>query len=559
MTSKSTTPFDLDQKEIKSMEDMLGALDGQGDVQSGDLVEAVVSQCDEREVYLDVGGKTEGACPIAEFSEPPPVGSRVSVVLVSRGGDQPPRFSRRLAEQRKAWEDIKEAFQSKARLSGKIQRVVDHGFIVNVGQLDLFMPLSQSGLRPNKNLSVGSGIDFKILEIKDNKHSAIVSHRAILEEKNEALWNDLTSKHHEGDVVAAKVARRVSYGLFAELCGIEGLVHQSDVSYKKNVSLRDRFPIGAEIQVKILKMDRENNRLSLGIKQLQEDPWEWAQRELKVGDVVDGTIMNVTNYGAFFEIREGLEGLIHVSDLTWSGKRENPGKLVEPGKPARAKILSIDPANKRISLGLKQLEEDPFEQVVRGLKVGDTAEGVVSSITKFGAFVKLRDGVDGLIRYSDYSHDEPVDKKMLTAGQTVTFKVLEIDRGKRKITLGMKQLSPGPYELLKKKYKRGDVLDCTVRNVTQFGLFVSFGEKQEALIHISRIPIPEGKKLEDLFKQGDQLKAVLTRIDSDDKKISMSILDYEKKTERDIMNQYLKKEDGPSTSSLGAYMKNLKL
>ncbi|HNJ35550.1 MAG TPA: S1 RNA-binding domain-containing protein, partial [Leptospiraceae bacterium] len=175
---------------------MLGALDGQGDVQSGDLVEAVVSQCDEREVYLDVGGKTEGACPIAEFSEPPPVGSRVSVVLVSRGGDQPPRFSRRLAEQRKAWEDIKEAFQSKARLSGKIQRVVDHGFIVNVGQLDLFMPLSQSGLRPNKNLSVGSEIDFKILEIKDNKHSAIVSHRAILEEKNEALWNDLTSKHH---------------------------------------------------------------------------------------------------------------------------------------------------------------------------------------------------------------------------------------------------------------------------------------------------------------------------------------------------------------------------
>jgi small subunit ribosomal protein S1 len=227
---------------------------------------------------------------------------------------KPPRFSRRLAEQRKAWEDIKEAFQSKARLSGKIQRVVDHGFIVNVGQLDLFMPLSQSGLRPNKNLSVGSEIDFKILEIKDNKHSAIVSHRAILEEKNEALWNDLTSKHHEGDVVAAKVARRVSYGLFAELCGIEGLVHQSDVSYKKNVSLRDRFPIGAEIQVKILKMDRENNRLSLGIKQLQEDPWEWAQRELKVGDVVDGTIMNVTNYGAFFEIREGLEGLIHVSE-----------------------------------------------------------------------------------------------------------------------------------------------------------------------------------------------------------------------------------------------------
>ncbi|MCE9597235.1 MAG: S1 RNA-binding domain-containing protein [Spirochaetia bacterium] len=559
MTLKTATPFDLDQKETKSMEDMLGALNGQGDFQNGDLIEAVVSQTDEREVYLDAGGKTEGSCPISEFPEPPVAGTRVTVVIVSRGGDQAPRFSRKLAEQRKAWEDIREAFNSKARLSGKILKGVDHGFIVSVGGLDLFMPMSLSGLRPNKGLAVGQEVEFKILEIKEKNHSAIVSHRAILEEKNEALWADLVTKCAEGDVITGKVVRRVSYGLFVDIHGVEGLVHQSDVSYKKNVSLRDRFPIGSELQVKILKMDREHNRLSLGVKQLTEDPWEWARRELKAGEQIEGTIMNVTGYGAFLEIKEGLEGLIHVSDLTWSGKRENPSKLVEPGKKVTARVLSVDFDNKRISLGLKQLEEDPFEALTRDLKVGDTADGVITSITKFGAFVRIRDGVDGLIRFSDYSHDEPVDKKMLSKEQKVTFKVLELDRKRRKITCGLKQLTPGPYEVLKKKYKKGEVLECTVKTIAPFGIFVDFGEKQEGLVHISRIPLPEGKKLEDQFKPGDKVKAALLRIDSDEKRISLSIQDYERKNERDLMNQYMKKEDAPSTSSLGSYMKHLNL
>lgn len=559
MTSKTPTPFDLDQKEIKSMEDMLGALTSQDDLASGALIEAVVSQCDDREVYLDAGGKTEGSCPLSEFSEKPEPGTRVTVVIVSRGGDQAPRFSRKLAEQKKAWEDIREAFQNGARLSGKIAKPVDHGFIINVGGLDLFMPMSQSGARPGRTVAAGQEVDFRILELKEKNHSAVVSHRAILEERNEALWNELLAQCKESDIVTGKITRRVSYGLFVEIHGVEGLVHQSDVSWRRNVSLRERFPIGAEVQVKILKMDRENNRLSLGIKQLTEDPWEWAAREIKVGDVVDGTIMNVTGYGAFFEIREGLEGLIHVSDLTWSGRRENPAQLVEQGQKKQARILTLDLEKKRISLGLKQLEEDPFEVVARELKVGSTGEGVVTSITKFGAFVRIRDGVDGLIRYSDYSHDEPVDKKMLSKDQQVTFKVLEVDRKRRKITCGLKQLTAGPYEVLKKKYKKGDVLDCTVKSVTAFGLFVDFGEKHEALVHISRVPLPEGKKLEDFYKPGDKVKAVLLHINPDDKKISMSIADYERRAQKDLMSQYMKKEDAPATTSMGAYFKNLNL
>lgn len=558
---KPRNPFDLDREELASMDQVMEAFDddmfnGQADFGKGSLIEATVIDSDDRDVFLDLGSKQDGRCPVTDFEKPPAPGSKIPVVVIRHTEEGFIRLSKKEADRRVAWDSLKEAFEEGTQLSGQVIRSVNHGYVVAMGGLNLFLPQSQASAksRGRVNLPSGKKIDFKVLELKEKHRSAVISHRKVVEEVNESIWNELLQKFKPGDVVEGTVSKKVSFGVFVNVGGIEGLLHQSDISWKKYAPFKDRFKVGDPIQVVVLNLDKENNRLSLGLKQLTEDPWEWAKRELQVGDVVRGVITNITDYGAFLEIMEGLEGLIHVSELTWSKRVKHPKKYLNNGDEIEAQVLSIDVDSQRIALGVKQLADDPWHTLAGEVRVGDVLEGPVTSVTKFGAFVQVRPDVEGLIHFNDFTWDDRVDRKMLKKGDVVKFMILEINGDERRISCGIKQLSENPYDALKRKYNKGDVLDCKITGITNFGIFVDIGDGFEGLVHISRIPLKPEEKLEDHYKVGDPLKAVLLNIDSAEKKIALSIKAYEKRKEQDIIEQYLKKDDSPSTSSFGAYL-----
>ncbi|MBI3395971.1 MAG: 30S ribosomal protein S1 [Spirochaetia bacterium] len=543
----------MDQNESASMEQVLAALDAGSEFARGSIIEATVIDADDRDVYLDIGLKQDGRCPRDEFGEVPPVGTRIPVVVVQGSDDGLVRLSRKEADLRLCWDQLKEAYEAKAQLSGAILRSVNHGYIVDYGGLQLFLPASQADGRRAK-LAIGATVDFKILELKERHRSAVVSHRAVIEERNDAFWAELLSKHNVGDVVEGKVTKKVSFGLFVSVLGVEGLLHQSDISWKKHAPFKDRFKIGDTATVKILAMDKDNNRLSLGVKQLGEDPWDWAARSVVAGHTIHGKVTNVTDYGAFVEIVEGLEGLIHVSELSWAKRVLHPKKYLQTGQEIDAMVLGIDLEQKRISLGLRQLQKDPWSDIHNIVKRGDIREGEVTSIAKFGAFVKITDEIEGLVHFKDYSWDDEPDRKLLKKGDNVKFKVLDVNTSDRRISCGIKQLTPSPFEELRKKYRKGDVLECTVRRIAPFGLFVDIGAGFEGLIHVSNLMLNPDQKMESVYKEGDVVKAALLGIDTDEKKISLSIKAYQRKNERDLIDQYVKK-DGPSTSSLGSFLK----
>lgn len=556
MTDKTTPSSDLEQKEIESMDGVLASLgEPGGDFSRGSIIEAVVIDADERDVFLDVGLKQDGRCPRVEFDELPAVGSRVHVVVVHGSEDGLLRLSRREAGLRQAWENVREALEQKTRLSGTIVKSVNHGWLVDFSGIHLFLPLSQTDGRTRSSLVPGTQIDFKVLDLKDKHRSAVVSQRVVIEERNDQHWTELAANHNVGDEVDAAVTKKVSFGLFVNVLGVEGLLHQSDISWKKNAPFKDRFKVGDTVRLKILGMDREKNRLSLGLKQLSEDPWAWAERELRAGENVKGRVTNLTDYGAFVELQEGLEGLIHVSELTWAKRVLHPKKYLQTGQEIEVRVLGVDLEKKRIALGLKQLQQDPWSVISSSVKRGETKEGEVTSITKFGAFVKVTDEIEGLIHFKDYSWDDQPDRKLLKKGDVVKYKVLDVNTQERRISCGLKQLTPSPYEELRKKYKKGDSIDCTVKRLAPFGLFVDIGDGFEGLIHISRIPLGPEQKLESAYKEGDPVKASLLAIDADEKRISLSIKAYEKKTERDLIDQYMARGDGTSTSSLGSFLK----
>lgn len=564
MAVNASTPFDLDKAELASMEQIIESFqesfNSDTELTDGGVIEARVIDKDERDLFLDIGQKEDGRCALSEFETPPAQGETIAVVVVKGADDGMIRLSHKEADRRISWQNIKEAMEADAILQGVVEKLLTHGYIVDHGGVSLFMPLSHSDLKTRRTkLPVGKEIDFKVLELKDRHRSAVVSHRRVVEERNDEQWDALAEKIKEGDIVEGAISKKVSFGLFIEIAGVEGLLHQSDISWKKFSPFKSRFKLEEKVHVKILAMDRENYRLSLGLKQLTEDPWEWARRELTPGEVVKGTVTSVTDYGAFVELRDGLEGLIHVSELSWSKRPKHPKKYVEQGQAIEAQLLAIDEEKNRISLGLKQLAEDPWDQLGRTVKAGEVREGAITSVTKFGAFVEVVDDIEGLIHFKDYSWDEHPDKKMLKKGDIVKFKILEISKNERRVSCGMKQLEPSPLESLQKKYKKGVVLDGTVSRIAPFGLFVDIGEGFEGLVHISRIVLRQDEKLEDTYKVGDAVKTILQNIDPENRRIVLSIKAYQQKQDQALMAQYMKKDDSPSTSSLGAFFNKDKL
>ncbi len=557
------TPFDEIQREITEFERIIeNTLSEQLDymqILRGELIEARVLDITENEVFFDIGQKQEGVCPLSEFDEKPQIGSYVKVMLVKgRGIEGNSIVSRKEAAIREAWERINEAYRNNLPLSGKIVSELNNnkGYIVDLGGLKLFLPKSHVGLKTKNRmprLKSGDLIDFKVLKIDENRRSAIISRKKIQEDINHEKWQQFLSTYKEDDIVEGTITKVLSFGLFVRILDLEGLVHIKDISWKNNFPFRKFYSKGDKVSVKILQIVPNENRISLGIKQLTEDPWIWALRELKEEDIISGTVTTIADYGAFVEIREGLEGLIHVSELSWSNKKKHPKHFFKTGDIIEVKIINIDQENKRIGLSYKQAKENPWKKFMELYKVGDVLEGRITSITKFGAFVEILDEVEGLIHFNDYSWDDKSDKKMLKKNDKVKFKVLAIDIENKKISCGIKQLYPSPLELLSTKYKKGDILEGKITGVSDFGLFVDIGEGYEGLVHISKIPLKKGEKLQDKYKVGDVIKTVLLKIEPDKKKISLSIKDFERRKEKDLVNQYLKNDT--ATYTLGNILK----
>lgn len=557
------TPFDEIQQEQEDFEKILQeSITEQFELNKfskGDIVEATVLDVTDNEVYLDLGQKQEGICQLSEFDERPVIGNVVKVVVIRGGGIEGNSLvSRKEASRREGWEKIQEAYNNQLPLSGKVSIIIDNnkGYIVDFYGLQLFLPKSQVGVKIRNrlpNLKVGDVIDFKVLSIDEKRKSAIISRKKIQEDINQEKWDQFLFKYKEGDVVDGVITKIVSYGIFVRVDDLDGLVHQNDISWKNNLPFRKYYNKGDKVSVKILSINPEENRISLGIKQLTEDPWEWANRELHAGDIITGTVTDIKDYGAFLEIREGLEGLIHNSEISWSNKQVHPKSVLKKGQEIDVKILSIDPEKKRISLSYKQARENPWQKAKEILKVGEIREGRITGVVQYGAFVEIFDEVEGLIHVKDYSWDEKPNKDMLKKGDVVKFKILAIDVDNRKISCGIKQLELSPYEKLAQKYKKGEILTGKITGISDFGIFVDIGDGFEGLVHKSKIPLKKEEKLEDKYKVGDEVKTVLLKIDPEKEKISLSIKDYEKRKEKEIVKQYLKEDVGSYT--LGSILK----
>lgn len=522
----------------------------------GTLIEGTVVDVIGDTVFLDIGEKLEARVSREDFSETPKRGEKVSAIIKKRV-DGYCVLSKKEADQRVGWETIKDASQNGYPLSGKIVgEVKNKGYLVESEGIQLFLPASHVGVRFKESTEGGKEFSFKIIELNEKTRTGVVSRKTLLDEINGEKWEELLGKVKVGDKVNGKVVKIANFGVFLSVYDVVGLLRQNDISYKKFAPFKQYFNIGAEVEVIVLEVDKENNKLSLGIKQLYEDPWAWAKKELEKGMVVRGIVTSLTNFGAFVELKEGLEGLIHTTELSWAKKPPHPKDVLKKGQEVDSEILDIDFEARRLSLGLKQLLPNPWEALSANVRAGNVLEGKITGITKYGAFVEVESGIEGLIHISDITWDEKEKNplNLLKKGQSVQYKILDVNLDAQRISCGLKQLSEHPYEALRKKYPPGTLVEGRVKSIVSFGVFVEVEPGYEGLVHISEIPDGRNIKLEDLYKVGDSVRTVVVKIEPNNKKISLSIKDFDKAVEREEMAKYTKEDNQPSRESIGSFM-----
>lgn len=549
---------DLDRESVQALYD-----ESFGNIQEGEVVRGRIVQVSEDFVMVDIGYKSEGEIPIAEFVDETGnvqanIGDEVDVLLEYHDDDEGSVFlSKEKAEKIKIWDDISRIYAEDGVIEGRVVSRVKGGLSVDVG-IQAFVPGSQVDLRPVRNLEslIGRTFDFKILKYNKKRRNVVLSRRVLLEKEREALKSKTLEELEDGKIMEGVVKNITDYGVFVDLGGIDGLLHITDMSWGRVGHPSEMCQIGDTIKVMVLHFDRENERVSLGLKQLAPDPWTHAVDRYPVGTQVKGRVVSLTDYGAFVEIEEGIEGLIHVSEMSWTRRVRHPSKILSVGDRVDAVILSIDPEKKRISLGMKQLEPNPWDVIADKYPVGTVISGKIKNITDFGIFIGIDEGIDGLVHISDISwtkrirHPSEVFKK----GQEVQAIVLNIDKGNERFSLGIKQLEPDPWESVPQRYPVGTVLTGPVTNVTDFGLFVEIEEGIEGLVHVSEISKEKIKTPIDQFKVGDQVTAKVINISPKDRKIGLSIKKAEEHDERTDYQDYMNTAKA-ATSNLGELLK----
>lgn len=528
-------------------------------IQEGEVVKGEIVQIDKEYVLVDIGYKSEGQIRIDEFLDSEgtltaKVGDKIEVLLERREDEEGTiRLSKEKAAKIKIWDQIKDIYESNGTVKGKIISRVRGGLAVDIG-LQAFLPGSQIDLRPIKDMDglVGKEYEFKIVKYNKRRGNIVLSRRAMLEADRLALKEKTLHLIDEGSVLEGTVKNITDYGLFIDLGGIDGLVHITDMSWGRVGHPSEMHQVGDKVSVKVLNFDRERERVSLGIKQLTPDPWSEAEEKYPIGTRIRGRVVSLADYGAFIEVEQGVEGLIHVSEMSWTRKLRHPSQILNVGDAVDTVVLNIDVPKKRISLGMKQVEPNPWDIIEEKYPVGTTIEGKIKNITDFGLFIGIDEGIDGLVHISDISWTRRIKhpSEVYRKGQEVQAVVLNIDKQNERFSLGIKQLTPDPWDTIPEKYKPGTRVTGTVTNVTDFGLFLELEEGIEGLVHISEIS--SGKRGNPLsrFQVDDVIQAKVLNVSRDEKKIGLSIRRMEESSEKDIYRSYINNQE-EATSNLG--------
>ncbi len=510
-------------------------------------------------VMLDLGYKSDGIIPAEQFTEEElkalKPGDELEVLLeAAEDANGNLLLSREKAKKLQVWDVLNRAYQTGAPLQGRVLSVIKGGLTVDIGGVTAFLPGSQIDIKPVHNLNqmVGQVLELKIIKMNSGRGNIVLSRRVLLEHKQGAKKEETLASLAEGQIVSGIIKNITEYGAFVDLGGIDGLLHITDMSWGRINHPSDLLAIGDKVEVKVLKYDREKQKVSLGIKQKTQDPWLTVGEKYPVGTKVRGKVVNLTDYGAFVELEHGVEGLVHVSEMSWTQKVKHPSKIVTAGDMIDAQVLSLDPTGKRISLGMKQMEANPWQTLGERFPVGSTIEGKIRTITDFGAFVGLEEGIDGLVHISDLSWTKHVKhpSELLKKGQTVKAVVLSLDMQKERISLGIKQLTPDPWDkLISERYKVGQDETVKVTKVADFGLFVELEHGIEGLI-----PASELVKDAEPAKEGDEVTARVIKVDRGDRRVALSIKAHAKGKDRSTLQEYMNQQPKPDTT-LGALLK----
>jgi small subunit ribosomal protein S1 len=548
------------EKQTKDFEDLFSQSMSEQAFGVGDVVTGKVVEVQSDYVLVDINYKSEGLVPIDEFRVVDGVravkaGDTVEV-LIDRIENENGMvgLSKNKADMMRAWTDISKAAENEEVIEGTVIAKVKGGLEVDIG-VKAFLPGSQIDLRPVRNMDVyiGKKYKFKVIKFNKKRGNIVLSRRALLEEERESMRTQTLDQIKEGSVVTGVVKNITDYGAFIDLGGMDGLLHITDMSWGRVKHPSELLNVGDEIQVKVLKYDTEKERVSLGMKQMQPDPWETVKAAYPVGAKLKGKVVSLAEYGAFVEIGDGVEGLIHVSEMSWTKRVKHPSQVVNIGDEVEVQVLEVDPETRRISLGMKQLQQNPWVELKEGYAPGTIIEGEVKSVTDFGIFVGVEDGIDGLVHISDFSWTKRVNhpNEMFTKGQKVRAVVLGVDIENERFSLGLKQLESDPWANIESKYAVGTQHEVKVMKTADFGVFVELESDIEGLIHISELTTDRINKPEDFVKVGESVKAEVISIDKDARKIGLSSKLVKLREQKGDVEDYVKKATSTAKSTLG--------
>jgi small subunit ribosomal protein S1 len=526
-------------------------------LEEGTITEGRVVALTKDKVVVDIGYKSEGMIPSDQFSNEDlqtiKIGDRIQVYIEEcEDADGNLVLSKEKADKMKIWEELENLYKEEKSIDGKVVSRIKGGMMVDIG-VKAFLPGSQIDLHPVRDLDglVGRTFPMKIIKINHRRGNVVVSRRVLLEETRDKKRQTTLATLKEGQLIQGMVKNITDYGAFIDLGGIDGLLHITDMSWGRVGHPSEMFNVGDRVEVSVLKYDRETGRISLGLKQKSADPWTNVAGKYPIGTRAKGRVVSLTDYGAFVELEPGVEGLVHVSEMSWTHEVRHPSRVVAIGDQVEAAVLNVDPASRKISLGMKQTAPNPWDMVEGKYPIGTRIEGKVKSLTDFGAFIGLDEGIDGLIHISDMSWTKHIKhpSEIFKKGQKVDAVVLRIDKEKERLSLGYKQLSRDPWDdEIPNRYRVGDSTSGKVTKMADFGIFVELEGGVEGLIHVSEAGLDQSAKLEEKFKLQDDVTAKIIKVDREERKIALSLRDHQMDSERRHVDEYHASQGAPDQS-----------
>lgn len=553
-TSESSTPAGSFANEFEKF--VSHQLDN---LKPGKIVSGKVVNVNREMVTIDIGFKSDGIVPVTQFVDSSgklnvKIGDVVDVCILALESDNGQvLLSKERADQKRVWNLVEDAYKNSTLISGKVIQKVKGGLQVDIG-IPAFLPGSQIDIRPHRNLDkfLDQIYDFRVLKITRDKGNIVLSRRVVLLSERDNLRSETLKVLTEGVVMEGVVKNVTDYGAFIDLGGIDGLLHITDISWGRVNHPSEKLSVGQTVPVVVLKYDGEKERVSLGMKQLHPDPWLTVHERYPVGGKIDGKVISLAEYGAFVEIEEGVEGLIHVSEMSWTKKVRHPSKILSEGDRVESVVLGIDAEQKRISLGLKQLMPNPWDELRSRHPINSHVKGKVRSITDFGIFLGVEDGIDGLVHVSDFSwtkriRDPKEIHEIYKKGDDVEAVVLDIDVDNERLSLGIKQLTPDPWDAISQRYPVGSRVRGKVTSLTDFGAFVELEEGIEGLIHNSQLGLEKEQNIEEVFAQGTAVECEVTNVDRQERRISLSVKAIKKRLEKEQYAEFME-DKGPATT-----------